>query len=107
MAGRRCNKGRSMKIHTRRTLLALAALLAIGGCHRASPPDTAAKAADSKENSAKASGEITLTSEQVQKIGLQSEPLKAISPATEVAGFGTVLSRDAIVQSLRELATAG
>ncbi len=83
------------------------AMLALGACHK-SPSDGPKSAAQEKPAEApKAeSGQVVLTPEQVEKIGLQTEEVKAAEYAEETAGYGTVIPREAIAQATAELATA-
>jgi hypothetical protein len=109
------------------------ALLAMAACHKAAPTDAAksvpeaksapdaksasdpksapdsktadgSKPADGKEKTA---GEgLSLTPEQIEKIGLETEEIKAIDYAEETSGYGTVMAHEAIAQAVAELATA-
>jgi hypothetical protein len=90
-------------------------LLAMGACHKAAPTDAAKSASEPKSapdakaapDSKTAPGEgLSLTPEQVEKIGLQTEEAKAIDYAEETAGYGTVIPHEAIAQAVAELATA-
>jgi hypothetical protein len=79
------------------------ALLAMAACHKAAPTDAATPAPEPKS----APGEgLSLTPEQVEKMGLQTEEVKAIDYAEETAGYGTVIPHEAIAQAVAELATA-
>jgi hypothetical protein len=84
------------------------ATLIIGGCNKAPPAAAAPPAADEKSEPPSKHGSegVTLTPEQIEKIGLQTELVKAIDHAEEVTGFGTVIPHEAIAQSAAELATA-
>jgi hypothetical protein len=105
------------------------AILAVGGCHKTQsadqakdPPKSApqakaapdAKPADAGQAEDKAegkdaekpAGEVTLTPQQIEKIGLQTEEIKAIEYAEETAGYGMVIPHEAIATGVAELATA-
>ncbi len=83
------------------------AMLALGACHKSSSDGPKSAAEDKPVEAPKAeSGQVVLTPEQVEKIGLQTEEVKAAEYAEETAGYGTVIPRDAIAQASAELATA-
>jgi hypothetical protein len=89
------------------------ALAAVSACHKSAPEVAAAAAekssgatpaADSKDKDA---GEgVSLTPAQIEKIGLQTEALKAVDYAEETAGYGTVIPHEAIAQAVADLSTA-
>lgn len=96
-----------------------AAMLVIAGCQKtattdAAKPSNADKATDvaapaqdgETDNKKPASGMVTLSEEQMQKIGLQTEPAKETSHADETVGYGTVVPHESIAQAVAELATA-
>jgi hypothetical protein len=85
-----------------------AAVLALGACHKPPSSESAKSAAEEKaaEVAKPGSGRVILTPEQVEKIGLQSEAVKAATYAEEIAGFGTVVPHESIAQAAAELATA-
>ncbi|HEV2701993.1 MAG TPA: hypothetical protein VGV09_10210 [Steroidobacteraceae bacterium] len=83
--------------------LALCALgmLGIAACHRAAP------AADAAEDAAKPAAEgVSLPAEQVQKMGIATEPAKASTYSQEVTGYGVVIAHDSIATAVAELSTA-
>jgi hypothetical protein len=108
--------------------------LLAGACHKTTPPageaapqadakttgsakaQPAAKAeADGKDTAgAKDNGEgkdkadegVTLTPDQVEKLGVVTQPAQATDYSEEAAGFGVVVSHDTIAQAAAELATA-
>jgi hypothetical protein len=96
-------------------LLAMAlgwVVLAAAGCQRtpdsAKAPDdknpgTAAKAA---AKAADAGEGVSLTPEQIEKIGLQTEAVKAVEYAEQTAAYGSVIPHESIAQAVAELATA-
>ena len=87
-------------------LLTVWAALLIGGCHPAAPPPDAAKPDAAKPAADKEASGVTLSAEQMEKIGLQTEEAKATNYAGETGGFGTVLPHESIAQAVAELATA-
>lgn len=98
-------------------IVALWAALAIGGCHKTAPDadeksaaaakSPKAKLTDSAKSEAKPEKEgVSLTPEQVEKIGVQTEEVKATDYAAESAGYGTVIPHEAIAQAVAELVTA-
>jgi hypothetical protein len=87
-------------------------MLVIGGCHKSSPggakadTDEKAEAAKPPEAAEPKSGRVVLTPEEVEKIGVRTEEVKAAEYAEETLGFGTVIPRETIAQATAELATA-
>ncbi|MEO7205248.1 MAG: hypothetical protein ABI356_10615 [Steroidobacteraceae bacterium] len=89
------------------------ALAALCACHK-NPPEAAATAAEKStgaspaaESKGKDAGEgVSLTAAQIEKIGLQTEALKAVDYAEETAGYGAVIPHEAIAQAVAELSTA-
>jgi hypothetical protein len=96
-------------------------------CHQAAPaggeatPASAAKATsdDKSQSTAKADGDakaeggkeeagegVSLTPDQVEKLGIATQPAQAIDYSDETAGFGVVVNHEAIAQATAELATA-
>ena len=109
---------------TRRGLSAVlaAGCLLLGACHKTTnsageaPPASDAKAAenaksqpaakkdaDAKEDAAEG---VTLTPEQVEKLGIATQPAQALDYSAEAAGFGVVVNHESIAQAVAELATA-
>jgi hypothetical protein len=83
------------------------AMLALGACHKSSSDGTKSAAQEKPVEAPNAeSGRVILTPEQVEKIGLQTEEVKAADYAEEIAGFGTVIPHEAIAQAAADLATA-
>jgi hypothetical protein len=107
------------------------AILALGGCHKTPPAPQAKSASEPKEageakaapeakpgdaaqkedkaegkDAEKPAGEVTLTPEQIEKIGLVTEEIKATNYAEETAGYGMVIPHEAIATGVAELATA-
>jgi hypothetical protein len=86
----------------------------LSGCHRAPSVDEA-KPADAKEAQApivkpdepKAEAEgITLPQEQVDKLGIVTEPAKSADYTAETAGYGVVVPHDTVAAAVAELTTA-
>jgi hypothetical protein len=109
---------------TRRRLSAVlaAGCLLLGACHKTTssageaPPASDTKAAenakshpaakkdaDAKEDAAEG---VTLTPEQVEKLGIATQPAQALDYSQEAAGFGVVVNHESIAQAVAELATA-
>lgn len=85
------------------------ALLALIGCHNASAPTEPRAAAEAKYATAatvSAADGVTLTAEQIQKLGLQTAILQPAEFGEEAVGYGTVIPHEAIAQSAAELVTA-
>ena len=92
------------------------ALAALCACHKSAPESagpaaeksSGAQAAQSKDKDKdKDAGEgVSLTPEQIDKIGLKTEALKAVDYTEETAGYGTVIPHEAIAQAAAELSTA-
>jgi hypothetical protein len=97
-------------------LAVCAGLLLAGGCHKTQPADAAKSGAekaatsdnpaDSKEAADKGPAGVTLSSEQIEKLSLQTQEAKATSYVDETAGYGTVLPHESIAQALADLTTA-
>jgi len=96
------------------TALLCCVLAALSACQRAAPektaaagdekPGAAAKAGESKDK--EASEGVSLSPEQIEKIGVQTDAAKAVDYAEETAGYGTVIPHESIAQAAAELATA-
>ena len=87
----------------------------LSACHKSAPeeaagaaekPTGAAHSAESKDKDKEAGEGVSLTPEQIEKIGLQTEALKTVDYAEETAGYGTVIPHEAIAQAVAELSTA-
>ncbi|HEY4969291.1 MAG TPA: hypothetical protein VII35_05250, partial [Steroidobacteraceae bacterium] len=99
-----------------------AGCLLLGACHKTTssageaPPASDAKATENaksqpaakKEAGAKedAAEGVTLTPEQVEKLGVATQPAQALDYSEEAAGFGVVVNHESIAQAVAELATA-
>ena len=99
-------------------LAVCAAMLLIGGCHptqsaegvkpsaeKAAAPQNPADKADNEAAGKEPVG-VTLSTEQMEKIGLHTEEAKATSYADEAAGYGTILPHENIAQAVADLTTA-
>ena len=85
---------------------------------KADTPKDAVKTAAAKEDSAKAETPqedaakeetaegVTLTPEQIEKLGVVVQPAQAIQYTVETSGFGVVVSHDTIAQAAADLVTA-
>lgn len=104
----------------------------LAGCHQSPPPAAVAKEAGAKEAGTKdqagakdetgAKGEagakdeaggkeeagagVTLTPEQIEKLGVTTEAARSIDYTEETAGYGVVVAHEAIAQAAAELVTA-
>jgi hypothetical protein len=82
------------------------ALLGSAGCHRTpdapEAKDTAAAQAGAKESGAG----VSLTAEQVEKMGIATQSAAAIEYRDEIAGYGVIIPHDAIATAVAELTSA-
>jgi hypothetical protein len=100
-------------MNTQMLVAALSVAMLAAGCHRSAtdaakpgveePSSGAAKAASKDKDSSEG---VSLTPEQIEKIGLQTEAVKTVDYAEEINGYGTVIPHEAIAQAVAELATA-
>lgn len=88
-------------------------VLCSSGCHRA--PSDDAKSVDANEAQApvvkadqpKAEAEgVTLPQEQIDKLGIVTQPAKPADYSAEIAGYGLVLPHDTVAGAVAELTTA-
>jgi hypothetical protein len=97
-------------------LVFAAVCLLLCACHKA-PPDVAGSpaagspaagspAAEAPSEAAKAEEGVTLTAEQIEKLGILTQPAQSIDYSDETTGYGVVVSHDVIAQAVAELATA-
>ena len=106
---------RYMLFPLRRILAAMtcATVLGLSGCHQA-PSVEAAKPVDAKEAQApvvkgeepKVAEGVTLPQEQVEKLGILTEPAKSADYTAETAGYGVVVPHDTVAAAVAELTTA-
>ncbi len=73
------------------------------GTENAKSQPAAKKDADAKEDAAEG---VTLTPEQVEKLGIATQPAQALDYSQEASGFGVVVNHESIAQAVAELATA-
>jgi hypothetical protein len=77
------------------------AMLGVAACHRAAP------AADAPDDVAKVTAEgVSVSTEQVQKLGILTESAKPFAYTPEIAGYGVVIAHDSIATAVAELTTA-
>ena len=90
------------------------ALAALSACHKAAPEKTGT-ASDEKSNAAAKAGEskdkeagegVSLSPEQIEKVGVRTDAVKTVDYAEETAGYGTVIPHESIAQAAAELSTA-
>jgi hypothetical protein len=80
---------------------------ASGGSSRAEAKEEASKGGATKEGAAKETEEgVSLTSEEVDKLGVVTESAKVSDYVAEIVGYGVVVPHDAIAIAVAELATA-
>jgi hypothetical protein len=123
----RSSHGAPLHARMRRSFgVALAVAYLLCACHPAAPADgesapaSAAKAGDKPPSAAKADGDakteagakedagegVNLTPDQVEKLGIATQPAQTIEYSDEAAGFGVVVNHETIAQATAELATA-
>jgi hypothetical protein len=116
------NKALDMKTTAILTTVLAAVCLALSGCGKtaavtepkgdATPaqPAAADSKADEKDNKAgegeKDKDGVTLTPEQLEKLGVTTQPAQAIEYREESTGYGVVLDHQAIAQGVADLRTA-
>jgi hypothetical protein len=92
-------------------------VLAAAGCQKspdgARAPDSAKASGENPGTASKATAKaadagqgVSLTAEQIEKIGLQTEAVKAVDYAEQTAAYGSVIPHESIAQAAAELATA-
>ena len=91
------------------------ALLAGSACHKTPSSDAAKSDAGAKSAGAAKTGDdksgqagegVSLTQQQVEKIGVLTEPVKSVGYSEETAGYGTVMPHETIATAVAELAVA-
>jgi hypothetical protein len=90
------------------------ALVTLSACQKGTPEKTgpdaedkssaAPKAGESKDK--EASEGVSLSPEQIEKAGVQTEAAKTVDYAEETSGYGAVIPHESIAQAAAELATA-
>jgi hypothetical protein len=90
--------------------LILSLSLSLGGCHKASAPVDAPAAKDAgdkdKAGAAEDAEGVSLTPEEIEKMGIATMEAKTITHAPEATGFAVVLAHENIATALAELETA-
>ena len=82
------------------------ALFGIAGCHR-TPAAPDAKDESAKEAGPKDSAEgVSLSAEQVEKMGIATQPAKSMDYRDEIAGYGVIIAHDTIAAAVAELTSA-
>ena len=97
-----------MKTELRAASVAFAASVLVG-CHNPSAPAQPSAADPAKHPTAttvSVADGVTLTAEQIEKLGLRTAILKPADFGEEAVGYGTVIPHEAIAQSAAELVTA-
>ncbi len=85
----------------------LMAGLMVSGCERAGEHEAGGAAAPAAASAATGDADgVTLTAAQIEKAGIETRPVTALSWAAQVDGYGLVLAHDGIAQSVAEVATA-
>lgn len=77
-------------------------ILALAACQKPAP----AEDAKASVPAAAAAEGVTLTAEQVRKVGIATTPAKAADYAPETAGYGVVMAHDTVAVAVAELTTA-
>jgi hypothetical protein len=77
------------------------ALVGMSGCHKSLGTEDPRPGADKKEE-----GEVTLSPQQAEKIGLITITVESSEYAEQATGYGSVVAHDSIAQGLAELISA-
>jgi hypothetical protein len=92
------------------TSAVIAGCLLLSACHKAAPSGSEASQAASVKPAAaakeSASEGVSLTPDQVEKLGIVIQAAPATDYSQEAAGFGVVVNHETIAQAAAELATA-
>lgn len=77
-------------------------LLLSAACHQSTPP------ADSKAAAVKTEAPVglTLTAEQIEKLGVTTQPLQVLDYSAETEGYGTVMTHETVALAVAEQQTA-
>ena len=77
-------------------------LLLSAACHQSTPP------ADTKAAAVKTEAPVglTLTAEQIEKLGVTTQPLEVLDYAAETEGYGTVMAHETVALAVAEQQTA-
>jgi multidrug efflux system membrane fusion protein len=79
--------------------------LSIAGCQRA-PSAAEAPAAEAKDKGAPEAEGVTLKPEEIEKAGIKTATLAAVSHAPESTGYALVITRETIAQAVADLTSA-
>jgi len=85
--------------------LCVSALL-LGGCHKPPAAADSPPGPDSKAPPAAANEGVTLSADQVEKMGIVTSIAKATSHSAETEGYGMVVAHETIAQGVADLVTA-
>jgi hypothetical protein len=93
------------------SLVALLSLTLLGACGKQQPAAEAAKEAPEEkgaagEKEAAGTGEVKLTSEEIEKLGITTAAAAPVQYVAAKQGFGVVMSHDTIAQAVADVATA-
>jgi len=93
------------------SLVALLSLTLLGACGKQQPAAEAAKEAPEEKGAAgekeeAGTGEVKLTSEEIEKLGITTAAAAPVQYVAAKQGFGVVMSHDAIAQAVADVATA-
>jgi hypothetical protein len=83
-----------------------AGCLLLGACHKATPPGGEAPTASEVTGKHSAGEGVSLTPDQMRKLGVVTQAAPATEYSEEAAGFGVVVNHETIAQAAAELATA-
>jgi hypothetical protein len=87
-----------------RGVVFVAGCIFLCGCHKA--PLAGAESPPAAESQAAKDQGVTLTPEQIDKLGIVTQAARSIDYSDEAAGYGVVVNHDVIAQAAAELATA-
>lgn len=82
------------------------ACLWLSGCHHSAPAAGDTAASEGSAAKAAAAEGVTLTPEQIDKLGLVVQPAKSIQYTEETPGYGVVIGHDIIAQAAADWVTA-
>jgi hypothetical protein len=93
------------------SLVALLSLTLLGACGKQQPAAETAKEAPEEKGAAgekeeAGTGEVKLTSEEIEKLGITTAAAAPVQYVAAKQGFGVVMSHDAIAQAVADVATA-
>jgi hypothetical protein len=92
--------------HVASVLVAVLGIALFAGCQR-TPTATDAKDESAKEAGPKDSAQgVSLSAEQVEKMGITTQPAKSMDYRDEIAGYGVIIPHDSIATAVAELSSA-